>query len=126
MAKVIVVKDNNWIWVLLTFVFVLVSVLLGVLYYKAVTMNKEQSRIYKEELKKLNAIKDEALKQAASYEKEAATLQLRADSLTTSLQDQKLKLIKERKQHETNATAILLLDADSTYRLFTERTGSDR
>jgi len=125
MSKVIVVKDNSWIWVLLTFVFVLTSALLGVLYYKAVSMNKDQARIYKEDLKRLNAIKDEALSKAASYEKAASDLQARADSLTATLQDQKLKLIRERQKHETNANAILLLDADSTYRLFTERTGGN-
>jgi F0F1-type ATP synthase membrane subunit b/b' len=121
-----VIKDNSWIWVLLTFVFVLTSALLGVLYYKAVSMNKDQARIYKEDLERLNEIKDTALSVAAGYENEAKKLQSQADSLTVSLQDQKMKLIRERKQHETNANAILLLDADSTYRLFTERTGSDR
>ena len=125
MSKILVVKDNSWVWVLLTFVFVLTSTLLGVLYYKAVSMNKDQARIYKEDLKRLNAIKEEALSKAASYEKAASDLQARADSLTVSLQDQKLKLIRERQKHETNTNAILLLDADSTYRLFTERTSGN-
>lgn len=125
-TQLLVIKDNKWVWVLLTLLFMCTSGLLGYWYFRAITMNKENERIYNADLKRLTEIKTAALATAELFETEAKLLQVRADELTTALAAQKIKLDAERKKHETTAVNIMYMPADSAYRLFTERTGSER